>query len=191
MITDQKTRDDAFRTPYTATALWVALVAALSIGGSFALACAVPFAAIAALAAITMDRGNGLTLVIVAWLSNQAIGYGFLDYPQDANSFAWGGALGLSAVAGFVAARAVSSVKASQFLSIAVAFTAAFVAYEASIYAAGLVLGGTEGAFSVEAVTYILMINAAAFAGLVVLHRGAIALHVLRPAGRAPEPAAA
>ncbi len=29
------------------------------------------------------------------------------------------------------------------------------------------------------------------FAGLVVLHRAAIALHVLRPAGRAPEPATA
>ena len=37
----------------------------------------------------------------------------------------------------------------------------------------------------------IFAINAIAFVALVLLHRGAIALHVLRPVGRAPEPAAA
>ena len=46
-------------TPVPLLAVWIALVAALTVGGSLAFACAAPFAAIAALASLTMRRVEG------------------------------------------------------------------------------------------------------------------------------------
>lgn len=173
-----------------AASLWIALIAALSVGGSYVFACAAPLAAIGALAAARMDRASGLALVIVAWLANQAVGYGLLNYPQTASSFAWGGAIGLAAVAGFYAARLIPAAGLPRLLALGLAFIAAFAAYELMLYAAGFVLGASDGAFSAEVVGQILAINAVSFAGLLVLHRAATALAWLRPA-TPPAPAAA
>lgn len=170
--------------------LWIALIAALSVGGSYVYACAAPLAAIAALAATRMDRASGLALVIVAWLANQAVGYGLLDYPQTADSFAWGGSIGLAAVAGFYAARRIAAAGLSQLLALGLALLAAFAAYELTLYAAGFVLGASDGAFTAEVVGQILAINAVSFAGLLLLHRAATALAWLRPTAT-PVPAAA
>jgi hypothetical protein len=85
-------------------ALWIALIAALTVGGSVAFACAAPLAAIAALAALTMRRVEGVALVVTAWLANQLVGFGILDYPLDVSTFGWGGAIGAAAVGGFLAA---------------------------------------------------------------------------------------
>lgn len=62
--------------------LWIVLVIVSSIGFSFALACATPFAALGTLAALHMRRRDLLVMVGLAWLANQIIGYGFLAYPQ-------------------------------------------------------------------------------------------------------------
>lgn len=161
--------------------LWIALIAGLSVGGSYAYACAAPLAAVAALAATKMDRGTGLALVIVAWLANQAVGYGLLNYPQTANSFAWGGAIGLAAVAGFLAARTLTGARAPGLFVLGAALLVAFVFYETALYAAGFALGSSEAAFSLEIVGRILAINAVSFIGLLVLHRAAIAVQWLRP----------
>jgi hypothetical protein len=195
MTTDLQSRNGNGLSPATANALWVALIAALTIGGSFVYACAAPFAAIAALAATKMDRANGLSLVAVAWIVNQAVGFGLLDYPLDASTFAWGGAIGLGTVAGFAAARAaVATVSLPLIVMLAVAFTASFVVYELALYAASFVLGASDAAFSMDVVGYILRINAVSFAGLLLLHRAAVALAwISEPAQPVPaqSPAAA
>lgn len=160
--------------PAVATTLWIALIAALSVGGSYAYACAAPLAAVAALAATKMDRGSGLGLVIAAWLASQAVGYGLLDYPQTANSFAWGGAIGLAAVAGYAGARSLAGARLPQVAALCLALVAAFVLYETALYAAGFALGASEEVFSLAVVGRILAINAVAFVGLLVLHRVAV-----------------
>lgn len=181
MTTDLQSRSGNGLSPAAANALWVALIAALTIGGSFVYACAAPFAAIAALAATKMDRANGLWLVVVAWIVNQAVGFGLLNYPLDASTFAWGGAIGLGTLAGFAAARAaVANARLPLVVALAVAFTAAFVVYELALYAASFALGASDEAFSMDVVGYILRINAVSFAGLLLLHRAAVALAWIR-----------
>jgi hypothetical protein len=174
-----------------ASALWVGLVAGLSVAGSLAFACAAPLAAIAALAGAKMRAGEGVALVVAAWLANQMVGYAVLDYPQTLDSFAWGAAIGIASVIGFAAAREVVRPGMPELVTLAVALGAAFIAYEGTLFATTAVLSSSEEAFSLAVIGRIFAINAIAFTGLILLHRGAIALHVLRPAGRAPQPAAA
>lgn len=174
--------------PTTAVALWMALIAGLSVAGSFAFACAAPLAAVAALAAITMGRAEAAALVVTAWLANQIVGFGCLNYPLTASSFAWGGAIGAAALAGFLAAR-LAQMARFPAASVALALPLSFFAYEAALYAAGLVLGSSDSAFMPETVGRIFVINAVAFVGFLVLERAAIALSLLRPVSE-PAPTA-
>lgn len=73
-------------------------------------ACAAPLAAFAAIAAMSFSRRDALVVTGGVWLANQLWGFGVLDYPTDASTFAWGGALGVIALlsceaAGFSARR--------------------------------------------------------------------------------------
>lgn len=163
-----------------AIGLWIALIAALSIGGSLAFACAAPLAAVAALAGAKMKSGEGLTLIIAAWLSNQIVGYGILNYPITADSFAWGAAIGVASVVAFFGARAVTVSAGASALALAGAFLAAFAAYEAALYGAGFVLGSSDEAFSMAVIERIFQINLVSFAGLLLLHRAAVALSLIR-----------
>ena len=174
-------KDEGLLPTFAATALWVALIAALCVGGSFAYACAAPLAAISALAAIKMGRSDGVVLVTIAWLANQAVGYGLLDYPQTANSFAWGGAIGVAAIAGFYATRSVLVIGLPRIATLCAALVAAFAAYEIILYATGLVLGSSVSAYSPAVVGRIFAINAVSFLGLLLLHRIAVAIALLRP----------
>lgn len=88
--------------------IWAGILASVTLVGSYGLACIFPFAALAALAALTLDRRNGALLVAAVWLGNQAVGYGLLDYPWDSYSAGRGVALGLGALAAFFAAKAVA-----------------------------------------------------------------------------------
>jgi len=76
------------------------VLTAAAILFSFAFACATPFPALTALAALHLRRSDALALTGIAWVANQAIGYGLLGYPQTWDSFAWGGVIGVSAFAG-------------------------------------------------------------------------------------------
>jgi hypothetical protein len=62
---------------------WGALLAAATITASFVFACATPFAALAALAALHMGRRDAFLFTGIAWAANQAIDYGFLHYPRS------------------------------------------------------------------------------------------------------------
>lgn len=169
-----------------ATGLWIALIAALSIGGSLVFACAAPLAAVAALAGTKMKSGEGVALVAVAWITNQIAGYGILGYPMTADSFAWGAVIGVASIVAFYGARVVSVAAGASALALASAFFAAFAVYEAALYGAGLVLGSSDEAFSVAVVERIFLINLVSFAGLLLLHRAAVAVSLIRTGAEVP-----
>jgi hypothetical protein len=87
--------------------LWILLLTGASVFVTLGMACATPFAALATLAALHMSRRDGLALIGLAWLADQAVGYGLLGYPRTADGVAWGVTLALAAVLALVAAGAV------------------------------------------------------------------------------------
>lgn len=164
------------------TALWIALIAGLTVLGSFAYACAAPMAAIAALAAFTMGRRDGLALILVAWIVNQAVGFLLLSYPHDPATYAWGVAIGLATVLGFFAARAVARVDWPLPVGLAVTFAAAFVFYQIGMAVAGVALAYEGDVVSTEMIREVGAINAVAYVGFLLIHRAAVALALVRPA---------
>jgi hypothetical protein len=136
--------------------LWLAVLVGTSVAFTLGLACAVPLAAFAAAAALTLSRQDALVLIIAVWLANQLVGFTMLDYPWTASTISWGIALGTVAVLATVASqRTVISVT---------------------------LLGGVE-IYTVAIQGRIFVVNAAAFAGLLVLHRLAVSVgFALRPA---------
>lgn len=171
--------------------LWIALVIALAMLGSFAYACAAPLAAIAALAAFTLGRMQGLILVAAMWLINQFVGYVFLSYPHTFSSYAWGVAIGAGAVIGYLAARTVARSDLSALIVLPVVFVTAFVFYQAGMFASASTFTSAENAFSTAIVREVFVINAVAFVGFVLLHRVAVALSLVKPADHAAAPATA
>lgn len=148
--------------------LWMGVLVAAAILFSFALACGMPFAALGALAALTLAPRDAVLLAGLGWLGNQAIGLGFLGYPLDAMTLAWGVALGLSALAAVGAALVAlqRTPVAGSAIRLAVAFLAAWVAQQGTVFAASLVLGGTAAAFAPAVVWFIFWTNGLAFAVL-------------------------
>lgn len=163
------------------TALWIALVALLTVAGSFVFACVAPLAAIAALAASTMRRGEGLALVVAAWLANQLVGFALLSYPLDASTIGWGLAIGAATACGYLAASLVTAARLSTFVRTLGAFVMAFAVYQAVLYVYGIAVGDSGETFTPAMIGNIFLINAVGFAGFLALHRAGVALSVLRP----------
>jgi hypothetical protein len=163
------------------TSLWIALIAALTVIGSFALACVAPLAAVAALAALTLRRTDGLILVVTAWVFNQLVGFILLSYPQTADTYAWGAAIGVSSVLGYLAATAIVARTGSNLLGALAAFAAAFVVYQLGLYAFGVATSYAGDTFSLAVVGEVLAINGIAFVGFLALHRAAVALSLVKP----------
>ncbi len=153
----------------TAALLWTATLGASAIFGSYFFACVFPFVALATIAALTLDTRRAAILVGAVWLANQAVGFGFRDYPQTLDTIGWGIAIGIAAFAGLAAARVVLG-KSPALLSprSLLALGAAFVAYEGVLFAWALVAGGLE-TFSPRIVATIALNDAVWFAGLVAL----------------------
>ena len=128
-----------------------------------------------------MPRRDLFTLVGLAWLANQIIGYGFLGYPQTWDSFAWGGAIGIAACLGAVGALTIAprAMRLGTLGIIATAFFAAFALYELALYAASFVLPGSAEAFSLPVVWRIFYVNVIALVGLLVVHRLALAARLI------------
>lgn len=145
--------------------VWAALLIAASLALTLGFACAVPFAAFGAVAAMTLPRRDALLLTVALWLVNQVVGFAFLHYPWDAMTLTWGAILGAVAVASTLAAQA--AVEQRGIIQTALAgFAAAFVVYEGALYVvSATAMGGTED-FTPAIVTRILAINAAGFVAL-------------------------
>lgn len=165
-----------------ATALWIALITALTVAGSFAFTCAAPFAAIAALAALTMRPLEGLALVLVTWLVNQAVGFLLLGFPHTVSTFGWGVAIAVATIAGYFATRAILKIKLSSLATVVVSLLVAFCVYELALFGYGRAVGYAGNSLtSPEIIAQVFLINAGGFFGLFVLHRLAVALALLRP----------
>jgi hypothetical protein len=150
--------------------LWLALLIAASVGFTLGFACAVPFAAFGAIAALSLPRRDALLSTLALWLVNQVIGFTILHYPWEGMTIVWGVLLGAVALLATGAALAVSSRGGTLAGSLAAgslaSFAAAFVAYEGSLYLiSATAMGGAED-FAASIVVRILEINAASFAGL-------------------------
>lgn len=162
---------------------WVVFLTLASLAFSYVFACAAPFAALATLAALNLRRQDAYILTVLVWLANQAVGYGLLHYPHSFDSYAWGAAIGIAAL---LATHTVISVgprplRTGPVFGPAIGFLAAFAVYELALYAAGLVLGSSDTAFSAPIIWYVLKINIFALAGLVVLSLGAGAIGLTQP----------
>ena len=114
----------------------VLLTAACALA-SFAFACATPFAAFAVVAAAMLPMRPALLIVTAAWIVNQAIGFGALGYPLNANTILWGLAIGLAALiataTSVLVLRALPRTGSPAVLSLAL--VAAYAAYEVVLFA--------------------------------------------------------
>jgi hypothetical protein len=145
--------------------VWAGLLIAASFAFTLGFACAVPFAAFGAVAAMTLPRRDALLLTVALWLVNQVIGFSVLHYPWDGMTLAWGAILGAVAVASTLAAQATLGNRGIIQTALA-SFAAAFVVYEGALYiASATIMGGTE-IYTPAIVGRILAINAAGFAAL-------------------------
>jgi len=167
--------------------LWPALLAVAAIGGSWALACVMPFAAFAAILAESENRATALATVGLIWFANQVIGFTLMGYPLDVHSVGWGVAIGVAALLGTAAASTVAQTSLRRGLRLVLAFAAAFVVYEAAL-ALVAAATGELAEFAPATIAQLAALDAAWLAGLVVL-REALALMGWRNLGRQRQPA--
>lgn len=163
--------------------MWFVFLTAATIVATAVFACAFPFAAVAALAALDTEYEDGAWLVGASWLANQAYGFGVLGYPLEMQAFGWGLFMGAGAIAGYYAARAVvlALQRFGMIAMLATALPVAFLVYQAGIYAGTLVLSHGEGAFRYDIVQYVATIEVIAFAVLLAVHRIAFAAGFVTP----------
>jgi len=156
---------------------WSLFLVALSLVFSLALACAVPLAAFAAIAAATLSRREALYTAFSVWLANQIVGFTCLHYPIDATTFAWGAVLGVITIACCETAGALCR-HLPGAMGLAAAFLASFFVYEGTLLIIDIALGLGTAAFTVAIVTRIFLINFCAFGSLVALRfLGAVTIH--------------
>jgi hypothetical protein len=150
--------------------LWIPVLMIAAILASFALACATPFAAFAAMLALTLPQRRGLALIAAAWALNQAIGYGALGYPWTGDSFLWGAAIGVAALAATWTAYRIAPRVAALPLPAraALAFLGAFAVFEILLFALGAARGETAS-FSPAIVAEVGAINALFLAALLIV----------------------
>jgi hypothetical protein len=153
--------------------LWLALLVCSSVAFSLRFACATPFAAFSAAAALTLDRRDAVLLTGGVWFANQLVGFTLLNYPWTVSSIGWGLALGLAAMLATFGARwTTRTCEGLPWVAgHLAALLAAFAVFEGALFLVGLfILGGIEN-FGLRIVSWIFVINAGAFLGLLILHR--------------------
>ena len=163
--------------------VWLAIMVAAVTGFSLVFACAPPFAAFGAIAAMTLSRRDAVGVTIALWLANQLIGFGLLGYPWTANSVGWGVAMGVVAVVStLVAQRIVARLgDASALVQGVLALIGSFAIYELLLIAGSLAwLGGLES-YAPAIVARIFAVNCLALAGLALLHRVAALAGLVGP----------
>lgn len=151
----------------------IAWPAALSFGtvfGSLALACIFPFAAFAALAALTMKPRAGIALIAAVWAVNQATGFFLLSFPWDGQAIGHGIAILAATLLGFGAAKfLVSKLQTGVVGRSLAALASAFAIYQIALRAYASVGGGAEN-FSAEIISAVALNDALWFAGLMALN---------------------
>ena len=158
--------------------LWIVLLSAASVLGSWALACATPFAALAALAATRMNRRDGLALMLVAWFASQAVGFGIHHYSHEPGTLMWGGAIGTAAIMSLLAARFAETMGRGSAARLALAYGGAVVGYKGMLVLWSLALGGLSIALSPVYFAQGFVRDGAVLLGLLILYRVLVAIGV-------------
>jgi hypothetical protein len=131
--------------PANTTLLWSAVLGLTAAMGSYGLACVFPFAALAALASVTLSTRQAVVLLGAMWLVNQVIGFTLLSYPHDGQAVAWGAIIGIAAFAGLGAAK-VAFGSETRLISIrtAGALAASIIAYQVVMFVGAFAMNGFE-----------------------------------------------
>ncbi|MDB5725940.1 MAG: hypothetical protein JWQ16_2694 [Novosphingobium sp.] len=156
--------------------LWILLLTLTSTATTLALGCAMPFAALAALAALYLRQRDGLILLLLAWSANQAVGFGLMNYPHDPKTLAWGIGLATAAIGSGVSAYAALArlPHLAPVLRTGAAFIAAFVAFKAVVLVWALVLGGVGTTLSPFYASRQFVRDGAILVGLLALYRAVV-----------------
>jgi hypothetical protein len=147
---------------------WLALLLAAAAVSSVTFECVTPFAAFAVLLAATLPWRGALGIMVAVWLVNQALGFGALGYPLDGPTLAWGGAIGVAALAATLAASAGMAAAADLWSRLALSFVAAVAVYEGLLYVVALGWGGS-GNFTPDIVAKVALSDAVWLLGLAIL----------------------
>jgi hypothetical protein len=150
------------------TATGISALAVASILLTIGFACAVPLAAFAAIAAIAFNRREALVAIGAVWLANQTWGFAFMHYPTDAETFAWGGALGIVALLS-CEASGLTMRRLPGIAGACTTFLVTFLVYEGSLIAIDLAIGQSVDDFAAATVMRIFLINVCAFGVLMAL----------------------
>jgi hypothetical protein len=131
--------------PASTTLLWSAVLGLTAAVGSYGLACVFPFAALAALAAVTLPTRQAAGLLGAMWLVNQVIGFTLLSYPHDGQAVAWGAIIGVAAFAGLAAAKMTYGAE-NKLISVRTvgALAASITAYQAIMFVGAYLMNGFE-----------------------------------------------
>ncbi|WP_447765156.1 hypothetical protein [Sphingopyxis panaciterrae] len=166
-----------------ASALWISLFTAASTATTLALACATPFPALAALAAVHMRRRDGMALMLLAWAMSQFVGFVLLGYPRDGSTLGWAAALGTAAVGSALAGTAALPAAGyrSNAARLGLAYAASFTAFKGIILFWALALGGLHSAMAPALLAEQFVRNGAILIGLYFLYRLLVAAGVPAP----------
>lgn len=156
--------------PAIATNLvWPALLGAVAFAGTLASACAAPLVALAVLSAITMPQRTAWTSVALMWLTNQTLGFTVLGFPHTAQTFAWGGVIGLSVAFSLLIARQLTAGGSHSPARLLMTLALSFIGYEIGIFTFANAIGLTCP-FTPSVIAQVAMNEAMWFALLYPLH---------------------
>ncbi|WP_010184956.1 hypothetical protein [Sphingomonas sp. PAMC 26605] len=163
--------------------LWILLFTIASTLTTLIFACATPFPALAALAAVHLDRRDGVLLMLAAWAVSQAIGFCALGYPWDAATALTGVAIGTAAIAGALVASVANRLVPlrAPVARLAIAYVLAFATFKLGILLWAPAIGHTDAALSLPILQRQFVRYAAILAGFYALYRVLIAVGVPAP----------
>ncbi len=163
--------------------LWILLFTVASTLTTLIFACATPFPALAAMAAVHLDRRDGIFLMLAAWAVSQAVGFCAMGYPWDAATTLTGVAIGTAAVAGTIVASMADRLVAarSPFARLTIAYVVAFATFKLGILLWAPAIGHADVALSLPILQRQFVRYAAILAGLYALYRALTALGVPAP----------
>jgi hypothetical protein len=151
---------------------WPLVLGLTTVIGTLATACMMPFVAVAVIIGATMAPRRAVAAMAAIWLSNQLLGFTLQGFPATPYVLAWAGALGAASLAAMMVARAVAAGTGDLVaVRLAAAFAAAFIAYEALLFAFATAAGGLQ-TFTPDIVTRIAVNDAIWFAALLGLRIG-------------------
>jgi hypothetical protein len=151
--------------PGVARTTWLAALVVPSVLASLLFSCIAPFAAVAAWAALTLERREALGTVVALWAGNQAVGFLALGYGFGVEALSWSIAMLAAAVLALEAARIVSAAADGTAARVGAAVMTAVIAHQAAMWLATFPLGNADGS-SLAIVRDVVVFNLAWAAGL-------------------------